>query len=84
VLQPCVTFNNTYDLYNGLVTELEVVPETLEDALGAARRTDRLLVGVMREVAAEPHHRRLLGERRPAEERASGAHRLSAVRKALE
>ena len=36
VLQPCVTFNNTYDLYNRTVTELDVVPESFEDSLGAA------------------------------------------------
>jgi len=83
VLQPCVTFNNTYDLYNQSVTELDVVPESFEDSMGAARRTDRLLVGVMRDVAAEPYHRLLLGDVRPAEARRSDARRLTAIRKAL-
>jgi len=83
VLQPCVTFNNTYDLYNRTVTELDVVPGSLEDSLGAARRTDRLLVGVMREVEGEPYHRRLFGEWRPAETRKSGAQRIAAIRKLL-
>lgn len=83
VLQPCVTFNNTYELYNRTVTELDVVPGSLEDSLGAARRTDRLLVGVMREVEGEPYHRRLFGEWRPAETRKSGAQRIAAIRKLL-
>ncbi|MBN1151722.1 MAG: 2-oxoacid:ferredoxin oxidoreductase subunit beta [Dehalococcoidia bacterium] len=83
VLQPCVTFNNTYDLYNSTVTELEVVPSSLEDALGAARRTDRLLIGVMRNAQGEPHHRLLAGERRPAEQRATAAQRKRAIGKAL-
>ncbi len=81
VLQPCVTFNNTYELYNRMVTELDTVPSSLEDSLGAARRTDRVLTGVMREVAAEPHHRLLLGDSRPAERRATRARRLKAVRR---
>jgi 2-oxoglutarate/2-oxoacid ferredoxin oxidoreductase subunit beta len=83
VLQPCVTFNNTYDLYNRTVAELEVVPESFEDSLGAARRTDRLLLGVIRDVPGEPHHRRLLGQWRPAESRKTGSQRMAAVRKAL-
>jgi len=83
VLQPCVTFNNTYDLYNGSVTELDATPESFEDSMGAARRTDRLLIGVMRDVVAEPYHRLLLGDVRPAEARRSDARRLTAIRKAL-
>jgi 2-oxoglutarate ferredoxin oxidoreductase subunit beta len=83
VLQPCVTFNNTYDLYNGSVTELDATPESFEDSMGAARRTDRLLIGVIRDVVAEPYHRLLLGDLRPAETRRSDARRLTAIRKAL-
>ena len=83
VLQPCVTFNNTYELYNNLVAELDAVPQTIEDSLGAARRTDRLLVGVMRDLASEPHHVRLLGGRRPAEERRTSAQRRAAIDQVL-
>jgi len=83
VLQPCVTFNNTYELYNSVVSELEVVPASLEDSLGAARRTDRLLVGVIRDVAAEPHHRLLLGDLRPVESRVTAPRRLEAIRGVL-
>jgi len=42
VLQPCVSFNNTYELYNRLTTELDSVPAAWEDSMAAARRTDRL------------------------------------------
>lgn len=83
VLQPCVTFNNTYDLYNATVTELDATPDSFEDSMGAARRTDRLLIGVMRDVAAEPYHRLLLGDLRPAQARRSDSRRLVAIRKAL-
>ena len=79
VLQPCVSFNNTYALYNELVTELEVVPESFEDAMGAARRTDRLLVGVFREVEKEPFHKSLMGEFVPAKERATDKRRSMAI-----
>ncbi len=83
VLQPCVTFNNTYELYNKSVTELDVLPSSLEDALGAARRTDRLLLGVMRETSAEPYHRRVTGSRNSLLERRRDAERARLVREAL-
>ena len=83
VLQPCVTFNNTYELYNRTVSELDVVPESFEDSLGAVRRTDRLLIGVMRDQVGEPHHHRLLGDWEPAVARASDSRRQKAVRKVL-
>ena len=83
VLQPCVTFNNTYDLYNRTVAEMDVVPQSFEDSLGAARRTDKILLGVIRDAEGDPYHRRLLGERRPAESRRSSTQRLAAIRKEL-
>ncbi len=83
VLQPCVTFNNTYSLYNSTVTELDTVPETFEDSMAAARRTDRLLIGVIRDVTAETYHRQLLGDWRPAEARTPGSRRMTAIREVV-
>ncbi len=83
VLQPCVTFNNTYDLYNRTVKEMETVPKTLEDSLAAARKTDELPVGVFRDEKSEPYHHRLFGDWRPAEKRTSGARRVAAIRKVV-
>ncbi|MBN1857307.1 MAG: 2-oxoacid:ferredoxin oxidoreductase subunit beta [Dehalococcoidia bacterium] len=79
VLQPCVSFNNTYSLYNERVTELEVVPDSFEDAIGAARRTDRLLVGVLRDVEKEPFHKGLMGDFVPAKQRATDSRRSRAI-----
>jgi len=83
VLQPCVTFNNTYQRYNQSVAELEVVPESFEDSLAAARRTDRLLIGVMRDVQKESFGRSLLGDRNPVAGRVTKERRLSAIAAAL-
>jgi len=79
VLQPCVTFNNTYQRYNESVTELEVVPEAFEDSMAAARRTDHLLIGVLRHVSSSPYHRELLGDVVPADTRASAARRRKVI-----
>jgi len=83
VLQPCVTFNNTYDLYNRTVDELESMPASLEESLSVVRRTDRLAIGVMRQVSAAPHHRLLQGDRIPVTTRGSVAQRVAAVREIL-
>ena len=83
VLQPCVTFNNTYERYNESVTELEAVPESFEDSLGAARRTDRMLVGVMADVTKPSFHAELLNEKAPAVDRAKDSNRRKAILEAV-
>ena len=79
VLQPCVSFNNTYGLYNELVTELEVELDSFDEAMGAARRTDRLLVGVFRNLEKEPFHKGLMGDFVPAKQRATDSKRSKAI-----
>ncbi len=83
VLQPCVSFNNTYELYNRLATEMDSVPASWEDSMAAARRTDRLLIGVFRDVAQKPFHEESLGSRVPAQTRAGYSQRMKAVRRSL-
>ncbi len=83
VLQPCVSFNNTYDLYNRTVKELETIPKTFEESWAAARNTEQPLVGVMRDVQSEPYHHRVYGDWRPAEARKSGPQRIAAIQKVL-
>lgn len=49
VLQPCVSYNNTYALYNERCTLLEGIPEDEESARGLARDQDQIYLGVFRE-----------------------------------
>ncbi len=83
VLQPCVTFNNTFALYNEKALELDVIPETYEDSLAAARRTDKALIGVFREVQGETFHGRMLGDRIPVDTRRTPEERQKAIAAAL-
>jgi len=83
VLQPCVSFNNTYERYNASVVELGETPESFEEALAVAGRTDGVPIGVLRDVSKPTFHQEMLGGRNPAEERASVAHRREAVAAAL-
>ncbi|MFC2008719.1 thiamine pyrophosphate-dependent enzyme [Chloroflexota bacterium] len=79
VLQPCVSFNNTYERYNASIVELGETPGSFEEALAVAGRTDGVPIGVLRDVQKPAFHQEILGGRNPAEERASGAHRREAV-----
>jgi len=79
VLQPCVTFNNTFPLYNEKTLELDVVPETYEDALASARRTDRFLIGVFRDVQERAFHTSMLGKRVPVDDRRTPGERKKTI-----
>ena len=84
VLQPCVTFNNTYKLYNEKAIELELTPESYEDSLAAVRRTDKALLGVFRDVKGEPFHKKMLGDRNPVDTRRSPEERQKAIAAVLD
>lgn len=49
VLQPCVSFNNTYSLYNEAVRELNEAFKKREDVIEASRFKDKILIGVLYE-----------------------------------
>jgi 2-oxoglutarate ferredoxin oxidoreductase subunit beta len=65
VLQPCVTFNNTYEKYNELVKVLDKTPGSYEQALKAVKQKQKLPVGVFYKVNKPPYHKRLYGDLNP-------------------
>ena len=65
VLQPCVSFNDTYKLYNDLVEVMATKPETFDAALTVARRTDKLLLGVLYKIDRPTFHGELYGDWNP-------------------
>ena len=79
VLQPCVTFNDTYKKYNALVEPVQHDPADFNAALTAARRTDRLPIGVFYEANEPVFHQELLGEHNPTQQRLARAERLERV-----
>ncbi len=68
VLQPCVTFNNTYEKYNEVVEILEETPETLDDALAVSRRTEPLLLGLFYQTEKPSFPTSLYGDWNPVEQ----------------
>jgi len=47
VLQPCVTFNNTYKKYTPLVEILDHIPSSYEEAATTAKRSDKLPIDII-------------------------------------
>jgi len=83
VLQPCVSFNNTYDKYNALVEVLHTTHDKLEDALAIARKQDRLLVGVIYKIKKPVFHRELYQDWNPVLKRLSREERIDRMKKLI-
>jgi len=80
VLQPSITFNNTYEEYNAAVDTVNEPAATLDDALRLARETDRLPSGILYCVERPSHGARLYGDWNPVASHPDRDDRLERVR----
>jgi 2-oxoglutarate ferredoxin oxidoreductase subunit beta len=71
VLQPSVTFNNTYKKFNKLVEIVSEPAETYEEAMKMAKRKDKLPLGVIFKQKREVFHKALFGDWNPVSKRLS-------------
>ncbi|MBN2537508.1 2-oxoacid:ferredoxin oxidoreductase subunit beta [candidate division WOR-3 bacterium] len=76
VLQPCVTYNDTYDRYNEHAGLMDDTPATLDEALARARQEDPLLLGVFRDEDKPTFHEKLMPDRNPVRDRLDRASRI--------
>jgi len=83
VLQPCVSYNDTYKLYNDLVEILDKPAETYEEARELARTKDRLYIGVIYNVKKPVFHKELYGDWNPVENSLSREERVKRIRNVL-
>jgi len=83
VLQPCVSFNNTYQKYNALVEVIDHIPRTYEEAIVSAKRNDRLLVGILYKIQKPPFHKELYGNWNPVLKRVPREERRERILKLL-
>jgi 2-oxoglutarate ferredoxin oxidoreductase subunit beta len=83
VLQPCVSFNNTYQTYNSLVEILDHTPSIYEEAMVIARREDKLPLGIIYQVEKPVYHRELYGDFNPVKQRKSREERIKAIKSLL-
>ena len=81
VLQPCVSFNNTYQKYNQLVEILDRIPGSYEEAMAVARKKDKLPIGILYRVEEPVYHKALYGDWNPITKRLSQKDRRERIAK---
>lgn len=79
VLQPCVSFNNTYQKYNESVELLDNTPDDYEAAVAAAKRKDRLPLGIIYQVKKQAYHKALYEDHNPVTKRLSRDERIRKI-----
>ena len=84
VLQPCVSFNNTYKRYNEIVEVLDYEPKTYEEALQIAKRRDKLPIGVIYRTKKPVFHTELYGDHNPITNRMLKPERIAKLREILD
>jgi 2-oxoglutarate ferredoxin oxidoreductase subunit beta len=83
VLQPCVSFNNTYKKYNAMVEILDQIPATYEEAMAIAKREDKLLIGILYKKEKSPYHRELYADFNPVTNRLPREERIKKIERLL-
>ena len=83
VLQPCVSFNDTYKLYNSLVEVIDNPAKDFDEALNISRKQDKLPIGVIYQIQKPSYHKELYGDWNPVKQRLSKADRISRVQELL-
>lgn len=83
VLQPCVSYNDTYKLYNELVEILDSPAETYKEARELARTRDRLYIGVIYRVEKPVFHKELYKDWNPVENSLPRKERVKRIRNML-
>jgi len=84
VLQPCVSWNNTYELYNKITDVLDREPKTYEEAMIIAKKKDKLPLGVIYRTQKPVFHEQLYGIHNPAKNRMNRNQRLEKINKILQ
>ena len=79
VLQPCVSFNNTYQKYNNLVEILDHLPENYDEAMSIAKRSDKFPIGIIYRKKKPVFHQALYGNWNPLTKRMSREERIEKV-----
>jgi 2-oxoglutarate ferredoxin oxidoreductase subunit beta len=83
VLQPCVSFNNTYQKYNALVEVLDHIPDNYEKAMGIAKREDKLALGIIYQAKKPVYHNELYGDFNPITKRMPREERMGKIKHLL-
>jgi len=80
VLQPSVTFTNTFEEYNKKVEVIDEPGSDFDEALRLARESERLPAGILYRVQKITQERALYGDRNPVRDRPTRTERVETIR----
>ncbi|MDD2331527.1 MAG: thiamine pyrophosphate-dependent enzyme [Candidatus Cloacimonetes bacterium] len=80
ILQPCVSYNNTYQLFNEKVKLLDVIPRDDATVMALARNQEHYYIGIYKEQLIPVYHELLYQTQNPIRERLSGLQRKQKIR----
>jgi 2-oxoglutarate ferredoxin oxidoreductase subunit beta len=83
VLQPCVSWNNTYKLYNEITEILEKEPQNFNEAMKIAKMKEKLHLGVIYRTEKPVFHEELYGDHNPVYKSMPRKERLDRIRRIL-
>lgn len=83
VLQPCVSYHDTYKKYNKIVEVLDHTPEAYQEAVVLAKQSEKLPIGVIYRVKKPVFHKALYGDWNPVLKCMSKKEKQDAVAKLL-
>ncbi|MDD2231052.1 MAG: thiamine pyrophosphate-dependent enzyme [Candidatus Cloacimonetes bacterium] len=80
VMQPCVSYNNTYAELNQKVKLLEAIPESIPQAIDLATDEDSVFLGVFHQQMSPVYHEQLFGDISPLQERLNPEQRMNLIK----
>ena len=80
VLQPCVSYNDTWKFYNEKIKILDKVPKDYEESIVLAKKRDRLPLGVIYNTEKPVFHEELYGDFNPVKNSLSREQRLEKLK----
>ena len=83
VLQPCVSWNDTYKLYNEITEIMENEPQTYEEAMNIAKIQNKLPLGVIYRTQKPIFHKELYGDHNPVKNSLSREERIEKIKNIL-
>ncbi|MFX1339674.1 MAG: thiamine pyrophosphate-dependent enzyme [Promethearchaeota archaeon] len=83
VLQPCVSYHDTWSLYNEKIMILDKVPEKYEDSMVLAKKRDKLPLGVIYNTKKPVFHEELYGDFNPVKNSLSREKRLEKLKELI-
>lgn len=75
VMQPCVSYNNTYQLLNQKIKLLDTIPSSRNHSLELARNEEEIYIGVFHQEELPVYHEAFYGSANPRQQRIPAAQR---------